>query len=173
MRVLCLLLTGALGLLAVACGGPPVKKHEPTPVSQYKELLPGRWQVLEKVHLVQGYEFGPGDKLKMTVQGLDEPIEGTFTWTGDRELRLDYRASEKVRKDYAAAVRKHKAPDEKLLAEGKGDKAAYGIRRGLDSIPDELAASETVKVVLGEEPVEVLLVTTPQGTTRTFHRPKE
>ncbi len=173
MRVLCLLLAGALGLLAGACAKAPVPKHEVTPVSKYKELLSGRWQRAEKEPFLQGYEFGEDGKVKMTVQGLADSIEGKYTWSGDRELKIEYRASEEARKRFAAAVRAFKEPGQKLLAEGKDGKAALGIQKSLESLPDELPASETVKVVLGEEPVPVLILTTPQGTTITFHRAKE
>src|SRR5437764_12186541 len=102
MRALGLLLAGGLGLLAAACGDgkSKVEKHPVTPVSKYGELLPGRWQGVDKDKYIQGYEFASDGTLKMTVKGMAEPVPGTFTLSDDRELRLERQATEGVKKSY-------------------------------------------------------------------------
>jgi hypothetical protein len=170
MRALCLLVAGGLALLAASCGSGKVKTDDITPVSKYKEMLLGKWQADDEVQLVQAYEFGPDNKLTVTFKGMKEAIQGKYSWTGDRELELEYQATGEAEKGYAAVIKAHKEPQRKQAAGGGpiGD----AVRKSLDMIPDELPAKEKVKVILGEKPHELLIVTLEQGLTLNFVRPK-
>jgi hypothetical protein len=170
MRALCLLLAGLLGLLVSACGDHKGKQDDITPVSKYKELLGGQWEVGTKEELLQGYEFGSDNTLKMTIKGMAGPVQGKFTWSGDKELEIEHQVGEEVKKQYAAAVKAYKEPTRKKLEEKNVDqRSALGMKMGLNAIPDELPARETLKIILGEKPFLVLIVTN-NGVTKTFKR---
>jgi hypothetical protein len=170
MRALCLVVVGGLGLLAASCGSGAVRTDDITPVSKYKEMIVGKWEADGKGQLVQGYEFGPDDKLKVILKGMADSIPGTYTWTGDKELELKYQAPEEVKKQYAAAIKAHKRPSKELAA--KGGPFGDTVQKNLDAIPDELPAAEKVKVILGEKPHELLIVTPEGGVAQTFKRAK-
>jgi hypothetical protein len=162
-------------LLLPACGPGQVKKDDPTitPVSKYKELLVGKWQSDENEAFIQGYEFASDNTLKMIVKGMEEPVPGKFSWSSDREMDLEYNRTPDVKKGYAAAARAYKQPTRKRLVEGKvSGQIAEGMKKRLDAIPDELPATETVKVILAETPQAVLIVTTKQRVLN-FRRAKQ
>jgi hypothetical protein len=164
-----MLLAAWLGLLAVGCGSGEVKHDYITPVSKYKELLPGRWEADDKDQVVQGYEFASDNTLKVTIKGMARPVPGKFSWSAEKELEIEYPAPEEVKQLYAAAVKAYKEPIRKLLASGKAGKGAIGMKKGMDAIPDELPPRETIQVILGEKPRAVLIVTN-NGITKTFTR---
>jgi hypothetical protein len=170
MRTLCLIVLGTLGLLAASCGSGTVRTDDVTPVSKYKEMLVGKWDADLEDQFVQAYEFGPDNKLKVTVKGMKEPISGKYAWQGDRELELEYQAPEEVKKNFAAAIKAIKDPKRKM-AEGGGP-IGDAVKSSLDSIPDELPAKESVKVILSEKPHDLLIVTLERGLTLNFNRAK-
>jgi hypothetical protein len=171
MRVLCLLGATALGLLITSCGSGTVKTDPVVPVGKYKEMLVGKWVADTPNQLVQAYEFGPDDKFKMTVKGITGAIEGKYSWVGDRELELEYQASEAAKKEYVAAVQASKEPLRKT-AEGGGP-IGDAVKKSMDAIPDELPAKETVKVILSEKPHDLMIVTLEKGLTLNFDRAKK
>jgi hypothetical protein len=172
MRAPCLLVAGSLALLVVSCGsgGGNVKPNDVTPVSKYKELLAGKWDADGENQLVRTYEFGPDNKAAMTLKGVPAAFQGTYSWTGDREVEIEYQASAEAKKDYAAAVKAHKDPQRKM-AEGGGP-IADAVKKSLDAIPDELPAKEKVKVILSEKPREMLILTLDGGLMLNFNRAK-
>jgi hypothetical protein len=172
MRSLCLLLIGALCLLPGACAKREVKTDDVTitPVSKYKELLVGKWQNDNQEDIIQGYEFASDNTMKMTVKGMKEPVPGKFSWSGERELDITYNAGPDVKKGYVAAVNAYKEPLRKRVGKGEGPIAA-GMKKGMDAIPDNLRAKETIKVTLAEKPQEVLIVNAG-GRQMAFRRSK-
>jgi hypothetical protein len=171
--MLCLVLAGALGLLAVACGESKVNRDEITPVSEYPELIVGKWVNPDEDPFIQGLEFASDNTLKMTVKGIEEAIRGRYTWSADnnRELEIVYKASAEVKKKYAAAINAHKEPTRKLLTQKGNEKTAYGLQKSLEAIPDELPARETIKVILAEKPSPHLIVNYA-ARTRKYNRAK-
>jgi hypothetical protein len=169
MRALCLFAAGGLCLLLASCGGKTLPPNDVTPVSKYRELIGGKWEADNDRQLVQTYEFGPEDKLTVTVKGMKEPIHGTYHWVGDKEVELEYQAPADQKKDYAAAIKARKQPDEQM-ARGQGP-IADAVRKSLEAIPDELPEKEKAKVILAEKPREVLIVETERGMTLDFNRP--
>ena len=170
MRALCLVVVGGLGLLVASCGSGPARTDDITPVSKYKEMIVGKWEADGKGQLIQAYEFGPDDKLKVTLKGMTDSIPGTYAWSGDKELELKYQASDGLKKQYAAAIKAHKQPSQELAA--KGGPFGDTLQKNLDAIPDELPAAEKGKVILNEKPHELLLVTPAGGLALNFKRAK-
>jgi hypothetical protein len=170
MRALGLLVAGGFGLLIASCSSGKVTNNDNTPVSKYKEMLVGKWNADGKEQLVQAYEFGPDNKFKMTVKGMPEVVEGKYSWVGDRELELEYQASDGAKKGFAAAVKAHKEPLLKTAAGGGpiGD----AVKKSLDMMPDELPAKEKVKVILGEKPHDLLIITFEHGLILNFDKVK-
>jgi hypothetical protein len=172
MRALCLLVAGGLGLLAVSCGSGSGggKPNDVVPVSKYKEMIVGKWQADAETQLIQAYEFGPDDKVKVSVKGMKEPLTGRYSWAGDREVEFEYQAAEGVKKDYAAAVKAYKEPSLKM-AQGGGP-IGDAVKKSMDAISDELPAKEKVKVILGDKPHELLIVELGAGLTQNFTKAK-
>jgi hypothetical protein len=172
MRALGLLVAGGFALLITSCGSGSgkVATNDVVPVSKYKEMLVGKWKADGNDQLVQAYEFGPDNKVKVAFHGMKEPVEGKYSWAGDRDLELEYQASDAAKKDYAAAVKAHKDPLRKQAEAGGpiGD----AVRKSLEAIPDELPAKEKVKVIMSEKPHDLLIVTLEKGLTLNFDRAK-
>jgi hypothetical protein len=171
MRTLCLLVAGGLGLLAASCGNSgPARPNAVTPVSKYKEMLVGKWEGDRDDQLVQVYEFAPDGKVKTTFKDMKEPVQGTYTWTADRELTFEYQVNEEAKKGFAAAVKAFKEP--RLKQAQAGGPIGDAIKKSIDAIPDELSAQEKDKVILSDQPHDVLIITLPQGLIMNFRRAK-
>lgn len=158
-----LLLVGGLALLLGACGGAKTT-HGPPPLN--KQLLVGKWKNPSDLVLITGYEFAEDGAFKMNVQGMDKPVPGRFTWSGERDLDLKYEG-EAARKVYQAAA---KALKDKVQA--RMDKKELDGRVGsaiLASIREELPAEEKVRVGLAD-PGRLLILSGPGGESRRFDK---
>src|SRR6516162_5502389 len=76
------LLVGGLILLLGACS--PKVSHAPPPIN--KQLLTGKWKNSSETEFISGYEFAEDGTLKMIVKGMEQPVRGGYTWSGERTL---------------------------------------------------------------------------------------
>jgi hypothetical protein len=159
-----LLLVGSLALLLGGCGGKS-NDHAPPPLN--KQLLIGKWKNSAALALIAGYDFTEGGTFTMKVAGMDKPVPGRFTWSGDRDLTLKYDANEDVKKAYAAAAKVFKDQmQERVEKKELPDRALPSI---LSSVHDELPAEETFRVALSEQP-RFLTLSTPRGASLRFDK---
>ena len=152
----------------VACTGSKLGGKGGTPVD--KELLPGKWKASEEDQYVAEFEFNADGTMKMRVKELEEPVPGKYSWSGDRSINLEFQATEEIKKAYAAAIKRLKAPRLKGLGNQKGP-IADNMRRTIDAIPDELKA-ETYKVVIEKRKAEQLTLTGDSGYSLEFKKVK-
>ena len=98
---------------------------------------------------------------------MPEPIPGTYAWSGNTVLTLEYHPSDDARKAYqeqAAAYR------ERIRANASGQYAA-SIAKSADRYPEALPDKEELRIGLSENPV-LLVVTTPTEIKYTFNKAK-
>src|SRR5690242_14510062 len=106
MRVLCLLivsLTLFLGGCSTKGGG---KGQAPPPPN--KELLKGKWKSETDAPFLTRYEFDADGTVKITFQGMKEPIKARYTWSSDRTVDVEYPKDEAIRKEYESAAKAYK-----------------------------------------------------------------
>jgi hypothetical protein len=157
------LLVAGLVLLLGACSGKV--SQAPPPIN--KQLLTGKWKNSSEVQLIAGYEFSDDGALKVTVRGMDLPVLGRYTWSGERTLDLDYKAEADVQKAYAAAAKAYKDDVRDRVKAGKlPDRAGPSI---LGAVRDEWPASETVQVGISEQP-RLLMLGSEGGGSQTFEK---
>jgi hypothetical protein len=99
-----LLLIGSLALFQGACSS---KKETPPPPIK-KDLVVGKWKIPTGAPFLVGYEFGEDGSLKMTVQGLKQPIKGRYTWSDERSMEVEYLMEGDVREAYETAAQAYK-----------------------------------------------------------------
>ena len=153
------LFVGALAVLVGACSQNKGGNDPPPP---NKELLAGKWKNTSELQFLTGYEFAADGKAKVSFHALKEPVPARYAWADERNLNLEYRPSEDVRRAYKAAG---KAWREELQARVKSGKMHPGGLAGLEAtITEELPASQTFRVVLTEKPRTLYLTVEGRGT---------
>jgi hypothetical protein len=162
-----LLLVGGLALL-FGCSGPV--SHAPPPLN--KELLAGKWKNASEAQFVAGYEFAGDGTLKMTILGREQPIQGRYTWSGERTLDLEYSEAPDVRQAYRAAAKAFKDQLTERIKTGKlPDRAGPSM---LGAVPDELPAKATVRVAISDQPRQdqprLLILSEQSGASQTFEK---
>jgi hypothetical protein len=152
-----LLLVGGVGLLVGACsdkggkGGPA--PTPPPPLN--KQLLAGEWKSVSEVLFIAGFEFGEDGTMKMIVRGMDKPVPGRYTWSGERTLSLQYQAAD-VRKAYQEAARAYRDQVKKNVEARKlYERAAPSL---MAAARDELPTEEKFQVSIAEQPRLLILI---------------
>jgi len=130
-------------------------------------LLSGTWKNESTALFVVAYEFAADGALKVTVQGMGQPLDGRYSWTGDRTLQMDFQASPDVRQAYRVAAKAYKDQLKDKIQAGKlyeraGPPMAAAVR-------DELPATETFQVGLSEQPLLLILIN-ENGLSQTFEK---
>jgi hypothetical protein len=155
------LLVGGLVLLLGACTAKV--SHDPPPLN--KQLLTGKWKNSSESQFITGYEFAENGDLKMTVKGLEKPVPGGYTWSGERTLELKFKITEDSQKAYQTAAKAYKDGVKARIKAGElTDRAGPSI---LGTVPDDLPAEETLRVSLAEKP-RLLILVRADGGSQTF-----
>jgi hypothetical protein len=160
MRARHLLLAGGLALFLAACSK---NSHLPPPLN--KQLLPGKWKNAAERQLITGCEFAEDGTMKMSIDGMDQPMSGRYSWSGEHSLDLEYPREEDVRKAYAAAVKAYK---DRFMERVNAGAMPATAASSLKAIHDELPDKETFRVAIGEKPQVQLFLTDDKGTSRNF-----
>jgi hypothetical protein len=159
-----LLFAGGLTLLVGACSDKGGNGAPASPPPLNKQLLAGKWKNASEVMPIAGFEFGEDGTLKMTVRGLEQPVPGRYTWSGERTLDLQYQVAE-VQKAYQAAAKAYKDQvKERIQTKKLPDKAGPSL---LADARDELPAGEKFRVSLTEQP-RLLIFVNESGQSQTF-----
>src|SRR6516164_4337258 len=96
-----------LALFMSACGGSGVS-HAPPAAN--RDLLAGKWLAREQEQLFQSFEFKDDESFQVTLWQLPEPITGTYSWSGDNSITLEYKLTDETKKagkETLAAYRQH------------------------------------------------------------------
>lgn len=158
-----LLLAGVLALLAGACSDKGGKGGHASPPLN-KQLLAGKWKNVSDVLLITGFEFGADGTVKMTVQGMKQPVAGRYTWSGERTLDLEYQAAD-VQQAYQAAAKAYKDDLKEQAKKGKlYDRAVTSMSA---AVRDQLPAGEKFQVALPEGE-RLLILVNESGATQNF-----
>jgi hypothetical protein len=163
MRALHLVWIGGLSLLLGGCssgGG-----LAPPPLN--KDLLTGKWKSAVENQFISGYEFKGDGSFKVTFDGMEQPLTGKYTWSGDRSLDVEYPSEGEIRKAYAEAVKAYKTHFMERVKAGEIPDRAAG---SLSVIREELPAKETLKVAIIEQPPVELSLTDELATSRRFQK---
>lgn len=129
------LLIGTLALLLGACSS----EKSRVPPLPHKEWLAGKWKNSAEAQFLASYEFDKDGRLKVTFQGMKEPIAGKYTWSDDRTLVLEYSKSADAKQAYEAAAKAYKEDINDRLKQKKLDSRAGPslLRSAADKLPDQ------------------------------------
>jgi len=172
MRAMHMLLIGSLGLFLGGCsGGTGTGKPFQPPPPLNKDLLVGKWKSPidnPAVQFIARYEFASDGTLKITFAGMKQPLPVKYSWSGERDLDLEYPTAADLRQAYAAAVKDFK---DRYKQRVKDESVSEKALSSLLLIPDELPAKETFRVATSTDKSQVLLfLTDEKGSRRTFEK---
>ena len=156
-----------LGLLLTACGG---SNQSHAPPAANRNLLAGKWQAREKEQLFQSFEFKDDKSFQVTLWQMQEPISGTFSWSGDNTITLDYKLSDESKKagnETLAAYRQHV----KDRAKAGGGQYAEQIANSSANYEDGLLDKQDWRIGLVEGAHEEMNLKSNKGLEFTFKRP--
>jgi hypothetical protein len=157
-----------IALLLGACGGSK-ESHAPPAINQ--DLLIGKWEAEEPEQLIQSFQFGSDNSLKMALWNMQEPIPGTYSWSGPNTISVEYKLSEeakKASKEALAAFKEHRREH------GKKAGGQYGglISASADRFPDEQVEKENWVVGLSDKDRVVLVLIREDKMHFEFRPPK-
>jgi hypothetical protein len=159
------LLIVSLAVLSGACSGAGSGTNAPPPID--KKLLAGKWKSSSESLIITGYEFGEEGTLKVTIRGMEKPIEGRYAWNGERTLGLEYQTTAEVQQAYEAAAKAYKENVEAQIKSGKLlDRAGPSM---LSGVPDKWPTAETIQVAISETPRLLILTKEGEGS-QTFEK---
>jgi hypothetical protein len=156
-----------LALFLSACGGSGVS-HAPPAAN--RDLLAGKWQAREQEQLFQSFEFKDDKSFQVTLWQLPEPITGTYSWSGDNTITLEYKLSEETKKagkETLAAYRQHI----KDRAKAGGGQYAEQIANSSANYEDGLLDKQDWRIGLFPGAHEEMNLKSNKGLEFTFKRP--
>src|SRR5262249_26025845 len=152
-------LVAMLALSLAACSGNPTKSNSNAPPPPDKKLLAGKWKNKSDMQMTAGYEFADDGACKVSIKGMKDPIPGHYSWSGDRDLNLEYHPAADAQEKYKTAVKAYKDDVAEQIKSGKlPDRAGPSI---LSAVRDEWPAKETFRVAISDQPRQLML--TPEG----------
>jgi len=166
MRPAFRLLTCGIGLLLTACGTPK-EDHSPPPLD--KDMLLGKWEADDPEQLVQGYEFAAEKSLRMKLKQVPETVPGTYDWSGNASLTMEYRPSVEAKKASATVLAAVKQ-DLRDRAKKTPGPVGAGLENAANNYPDELPAKELLRIGLSDRYGPVLVITTEKGLNMRFKK---
>jgi hypothetical protein len=160
-------LVAVLALVLAACSGNPSKSNSNAPPPVDKKLLAGKWKNSSDANLIAGYEFADDRAFKVSIKGMKDPIPGHYSWSGDRELTLEYHPAADAQEKYKTAAKAYKDDVAEQIKSGNlPDRAGPSI---LSTVRDEWPAKETFRVAISDKP-RLLMLTPEGGATLTFEK---
>lgn len=160
------LLAGGLALLFVGCTNKT--SHAPPPL--HKEWLPGKWKNSSAAQFLTGCEFTDDGAVKISFEGMDKPVEGRYTWSGERTIEVTYPKEKDIQTTYQKAAKVYKDNIKKRIeSKDLSDKAGPSM---LNAVHDELPATEKFHVALSEQPQggHLLILTDEKNATQNFEK---
>jgi uncharacterized protein (TIGR03066 family) len=157
-----------LGLLLTACGSPK-EDHSPPPLD--KDMLLGKWEADDPEQLIQEFEFAADKSLHLKLRQVEETVPGTYEWSGNASLTLEYRPSDEAKKASAAVLAAVKQ-DLRDRAKKTPGPVGAGLQNAANNYPDELPAKETLRIGMSDRYGPVLVVTTEKGLNMRFKKPQ-
>jgi hypothetical protein len=162
MRARFLFVAGMALLLSSCSGG---GSHSLPPLD--KKLLTGKWKATSDSPFMAGREFAEDGTMRTTIQGMEQPLSGRYTWDGDRTLDLEYQDGPDVQKAYRAAAKAYKeGVMNRIQAGSLPDRAGPSI---LSTVRDEPPARETLRVGISDRP-RLLILSGEDGGPQTFEK---
>ena len=156
-----------LALFLSACGGSNVS-HAPPAAN--RDLLAGKWQAREQEQLFQSFEFKDDKSFQVTLWQLPEPITGSYSWSGDNTITLDYKFSDETKK---ACMEKLASYREHVKERGKASRSQYAeqIANSSANFEDGLLDKQDWRIGLFEGAHEEMNLKSNKGLEFTFKRP--
>jgi uncharacterized protein (TIGR03066 family) len=176
MRTLRVVLVGAAGLVLAACTAATTKKADaPASVDRPKDVIVGRWEATDKNQFFQVFEFEPEGKLKLTVKDEKDPVPGTYQFTDDSTLEVEYQVPEATKKAYRESVKAAKKAladaAEKTKDAGKdldvniGGLITGALQESIKDLPDEFPTKDKFKAEVKATPRAELQVAGPAAAS--------
>lgn len=157
------LLLGSLALFLGACSG---KGGSHAPPSLNKEWLTGKWENVSTAQFLTGYDFDSDGTMRMTFKGMKQPVKGSYTWTSDRTVEVEYPSDAEVRREYEKAAKEYKKDvKEKIDSKLLSDRAGPSI---LGMVPDKMLDKETLRVGITDP--KYLILVREDSTTLNFKK---
>jgi hypothetical protein len=161
-----LVLVGGILLLAGACGGSNVS-HGPPAINQ--DALIAKWQAREKEQLFQNLEFKADKSFQLTLWQLPTPITGTYSWTGNNTVALEFGGDTlKAGKEALETYRQHVRDRSKA----GGGQYEQQITASASLYTDDLLDKQDWRVGLVEGPKAELTLHCSKGLDFTFKKPE-
>jgi hypothetical protein len=161
-----LAVASAILVFVAACGGP---KANNAPPAVKRELLTGKWQAREKEQLFQTIEFKDDKTFQATLFQTPSSISGTYAWSGDTKLTLEFQSTgegKKSGKEALAAYRQHV----KERAKAGGGQYEQQITASASQYADELIDKQDWIVNITEGQNADLVLKSNQGVEFVFKR---
>jgi hypothetical protein len=153
MRFSRFFLAAGLGFLMCACSSGP--SRAPTPF--HKERLIGKWTAVDKHDFVQGLEFTADNTVNASFHGMEGPVPGKYSWTGERVLEVEFQVSPEIKQAYQKAA---KQMQDRIRQEAvKGGKKDMDVEKYAMEYPDELPPKVTFRLngLTDEKPSQLIV----------------
>ena len=161
-------LTLGMAMLLGACGS----KENHAPPAVKRELLAGKWEADDAEQVFQSFEFADDKSLKMTLWHMPEPVTGTYSWSDDGSITVEYILSAEAKKtctQHLEAFREHK----RELGKKAGGQYADKISQSANNYPDVLLDKQDYRVSLSEGKADDLELFSGTGLNFRFKKPSE
>ena len=157
-----------LALFLSACGGSNVS-HAPPTIN--RELLVGKWQATESEQVIQSYEFAADKSIQVRFWNQAEPLKGTYAWTGDNTIAVEYQLPGETKIAYQELLGKFR---NHIVDRAKksGGQHVEQIAKSSEQYTDELLDKQNYRVGLSEGASPVLVLFTDKGMQFQFKKAK-
>jgi hypothetical protein len=166
MRATCGLVISSLGFFLAACSG-STENHAPPALD--RQMLVGKWEADEPEQLLQALEFSADQSFRMTIKQVPETVPGTYTWSGNASLAVEYRPSDEAKKACKATLAAVKQ-DFRERGKKAGGSIGAGLEQAADDYPDELPAKEELRIGMSDRYGPVLVVISAKGLNFRFKK---
>jgi len=163
-----LVVVTGLALFLGACGGSN-ESHAPPALN--RDLIVGKWQAVESEQVIQSYEFAADNSIVMTFWHRAEPVKGTYSWSGDNKITVEYQLPDETKKscqEVLANYRQHL----KDRAKSGGGQYAEQIGNSANRWTDELLDTQVYRVGISEGANAILVLHSEKDLEFQFKKPK-
>jgi hypothetical protein len=134
-------------------------------------MLLGKWEAREADQLIQAIEFKEDNSFVMRVLNVPDAISGTYSWSGEFSLGLQYQPSESAQAACKGVLKDIKS----RLGDGAakmGGPIGDNMRKTAERYPDEWPAKNEMRVALSDRYGPDLTLTEEKGLIFAFKKPK-
>jgi hypothetical protein len=167
MRAIYFLIVGVC-LALISCGS----KGDNAPPPLDKGMLLGKWEAREADQLIQAIEFKDDKTFVMRFLNVPDAISGTYSWSGEFSLGLQYQPSEAAQAASKGVLKDIKSRLADGAAKMGGGPIGDNMRKTAEQYPDEWPAKNEMRVSLSDRYGPDLTLVEQKGLIFSFKKPK-